>query len=130
MLLVYPGLSIRIAAEDPGSLSPPLGGFLTSTLTFTADRNHPSIGKSIEIQLSVVAGPQANFDNVRLFGVAGGTPILGDLNNDGAVNGADLGAFLGSWGPCAVCASCPADFNGDCVVDAADLAIMLGAWTS
>ncbi len=48
-----------------------------------------------------------------------------DVNNDGAVNAADLAILLGSWGPCE---ECPADFNGDDVVDAADLAQLLGAW--
>jgi hypothetical protein len=29
-----------------------------------------------------------------------GAPGLGDLNNDGIVNGADLGLQLGAWGAC------------------------------
>ncbi|MDZ4752873.1 MAG: hypothetical protein SGJ11_00065 [Phycisphaerae bacterium] len=116
-------------AEDPGLLTPPLGGFATSTVTFTAPTGHPQLGKPLEIQLLLLQGPQANFDNVRLEGPTGTTPITGDLTNDGAVSGADLGVFLGSWGPCAACGSCPADFNGDCVVNATDLAILLGAWT-
>jgi Tol biopolymer transport system component len=52
--------------------------------------------------------------------------IVGDLNGDGMVDGADLGALLGSWGPCA---GCPADLNGDGSVDGADLGILLGNWT-
>lgn len=52
--------------------------------------------------------------------------IPGDLNGDGAVNGADITIVLGSWGPCA---GCPADINGDGVVDGADIAILLGNWT-
>lgn len=53
--------------------------------------------------------------------------VLGDLNGDGVVNGADLGLLLAQWGPCA--ASCGADFNGDGIVDGADLGALLGAWT-
>lgn len=52
--------------------------------------------------------------------------VLGDLNGDGIVNGADLALVLGSWG---ACAGCPADLNGDGVVDGADLAVVLGNWT-
>lgn len=53
--------------------------------------------------------------------------ILGDLNGDGVVNGADLALLLGAWGPCT---ACPADFSGDGIVGSANLAILLGAWSS
>ena len=51
--------------------------------------------------------------------------LLGDVDNDGDVDGADLAKFLGSWGyddP-------ETDFNGDGIVDGQDLAILLGNWT-
>jgi hypothetical protein len=48
-----------------------------------------------------------------------------DLNQDGTVNGADLGLLLGSWGACPGCA---ADLNADGVVNGADLGLMLGSW--
>jgi len=54
------------------------------------------------------------------------TPIAGDLNGDGIVNGADLALVLGSWG---ACQACVADIDESGVVDGADLAIVLGAWT-
>ncbi len=60
---------------------------------------------------------------------AGGPPILGDLDCNGAVDAADLAQLLGAWGRCVECVVCKADLNGDCAVDAADLAILLGAWT-
>jgi hypothetical protein len=70
-----------------------------------------------------------NFDFVggdQFFVVeAPAAPVLGDLDGDGSVNGADLAILLGSWGPCK---GCSADFNGDNVVDGADLAVLLGAW--
>lgn len=49
----------------------------------------------------------------------------GDLDGDGAVNGADLGGVLNGWGPCD---SCGADLNADGIVDGADLGVVLGAW--
>lgn len=49
--------------------------------------------------------------------------MLGDLNGDGLVNGADLGTLLGAWG------SAAADLNGDGTTDGADLAILLGNWS-
>jgi uncharacterized protein (DUF697 family) len=51
-----------------------------------------------------------------------------DLNVDGAVDGADLGAMLGAWGACPSTGECPADLNGDGEVDGADLGILLGGW--
>ena len=50
---------------------------------------------------------------------------VGDLNDDGVIDGADLGVQLSAWGPCAGCA---ADINGSGVVDGADLGLLLGAW--
>ena len=47
----------------------------------------------------------------------------GDLNGDGAVNGADLAQLLGAWGQTG-----PTDLDLDGDTDAADLAILLGAW--
>ncbi|MCA9285410.1 MAG: hypothetical protein KDA22_09360 [Phycisphaerales bacterium] len=51
-------------------------------------------------------------------------PILGDLNGDGLVNGADLGILLGAWGTPG-----PGDLNGDGIVDGADLGVLLANWT-
>ena len=49
-------------------------------------------------------------------------PCPEDLNNDGVVDGADLGLLLGSWG------TGGQDINGDGVVNGADLGLLLGAW--
>jgi len=51
-----------------------------------------------------------------------------DVNGDGVINGADLGAMLGAWGTCTDPADCPADLNGDGVVSGADLGLLLGCW--
>jgi hypothetical protein len=51
-------------------------------------------------------------------------PCVADLTGDRAVNGADLGQLLGSWGQSDV----PADINLDGVVNGSDLGQMLGAW--
>jgi hypothetical protein len=61
---------------------------------------------------------------VRTY-VEGGTPgNPADLNGDGVVNGADLGAMLASWGQPG-----PADLDGSGTVDGADLGALLAAWT-
>ncbi len=57
-----------VVAQDVESLAPPVGGSLTSTLTYTALAGDPLIGQSITIRLGG-SGTQCNFDNVRLNGV-------------------------------------------------------------
>ena len=50
-----------------------------------------------------------------------------DLNGDGNVGFADLGALLVSWGPCT---DCPADFDGNGSVGFADLQVILASWSN
>jgi hypothetical protein len=50
---------------------------------------------------------------------------LGDLNDDGIVDGADLGLFSSIWG---TDGSMGGDINGDGLVDGADLALILAGW--
>lgn len=48
-----------------------------------------------------------------------------NLNDDDAVNAADLALLLGAWG---ANPGHPADLNNDGVVNASDLALLLGSW--
>lgn len=50
--------------------------------------------------------------------------LLGDLDGDGDVDGADLGILLASWGD-----SDAGDLNGDGLTDGADLGLLLSGWT-
>jgi hypothetical protein len=55
--------------------------------------------------------------------------LVGDLNGDGVVAGADLGLLLSNWGPVtADPVSRASDLNRDSTVDGADLGTMLSAW--
>jgi len=76
--------------------------------------------------LGVQAGDSDATDHLMLvadfaFPAEGAGP---DLNGDGVVDGADLGALLGAWGS----TDSAADLNADGVVDGADLGALLGAW--
>ena len=51
--------------------------------------------------------------------------LVGDLDNDGDVDGSDLAKFLGSWGY----DNPDTDFNGDGIVDGQDLALLLANWS-
>lgn len=49
----------------------------------------------------------------------------GESDGDGVVNGSDLGALLGDWGPNP---GSPSDLDGNGIVDGADLGILLSSW--
>lgn len=74
--------------------------------------------------------PVGTTDNIQMYNLSvtltpGEPPVTGDLNNDGVVNGGDLGILLSQWatsGP-------EADLNNDGFVDGADLGILLTLWT-
>jgi hypothetical protein len=54
--------------------------------------------------------------------------IVGDLNCDGVVDGADLLILLSAWGECDDAKNCPEDLNDDGFVDGADLLLLLSNW--
>ena len=72
--------------------------------------------------------PRPNLGGGRWTDLGGNTvcDCAGDLNLDGAVNGADLGLMLAVWGPCG--ASCAYDLSLDGLVNGADLGLLLSAW--
>jgi len=91
-----------------------------------------NVNENLPLSLSLVATAD---DRVRVlhnhvdmgayeFGTVG---CQADLNEDGVVDGDDLGTMLGQWGACPKCIS---DFNDDGVVDGDDLGTLLGEWGS
>ncbi|MFO0874673.1 MAG: LamG domain-containing protein [Phycisphaerales bacterium] len=99
------------------------GGFTMSSGTTVA--NYDGLLDDVQIYDTALScrQVQAMFDNPGEV-----APDVFDLNHDGVVNGADLGIFLGAWGPCG--ASCPADFDCDGSVGGSDLGQLLGAWSA
>ncbi|MCA9284548.1 MAG: choice-of-anchor B family protein [Phycisphaerales bacterium] len=66
---------------------------------------------------------EAGVDDVSIVVYTCEAPLVGDLDGNGVVDGADLGALLGAWG-----GKGAADLNGDGTVDGADLGILLANW--
>jgi len=62
---------------------------------------------------------------VMSFTAPGTAPTLGDFNQDGQVDGDDLGTLLGFWGD----AFNEGDLNCDGAVDGDDLGTLLGNWS-
>jgi hypothetical protein len=82
-------------------------------------------GASVEYWVTAVdfAG-NTGTGRTRTFTEGGTAGVPADLNGDGAVNGADLGVLLASWGQGGA-----ADLDGNGTVDGADLGALLAAWT-
>ncbi|MHC5114066.1 MAG: FG-GAP-like repeat-containing protein [Planctomycetota bacterium] len=60
-----------------------------------------------------------------------GGALLGDVNEDGVVNFADILAAIAQWGDCPdPPALCPADLNGSGSVGFDDILIIIGNWTT
>ena len=51
----------------------------------------------------------------------------GDFNNDGIIDGGDLGLMLAAWGDCQN-QPCSIDINGDGRIDGGDLGMLLALW--
>ena len=64
------------------------------------------------------------FNMVGVVHVKGGS-IPGDFNDDGQVNGGDLGGLLAAWGT----TNPTYDLSGDGAVDGGDLGMFLSLWT-
>ncbi|MFO0873133.1 MAG: hypothetical protein U0575_04070 [Phycisphaerales bacterium] len=71
--------------------------------------------------------PDSDDISVSEIRLAPAVECMGDLDEDGQVDGADVGLFLSLWGPCTE-KHCHQDLNGDGTADAADLALLVAAW--
>jgi hypothetical protein len=98
----------------------PTGG---EYLTFSTEGLGLGAIESIELQSF-----EGWFDNLTIVAAPIGT-LVGDVNSDRMIDGADLGLLLSAWGMCGDCGSCAADLDCDCSVDGADLGLLLSGWT-
>ncbi len=102
-----------------------------STLLGCNDNSFFCLGGTSVLTVDVVAG---QCYRIRIGGAnneyGSGTVTIsyncdcvGDINNDGSVDGADLGLLLSQWG-----ADGSGDLNNDNTVDGADLGLLLSSW--
>jgi hypothetical protein len=66
------------------------------------------------------------FTDANSNGIPDSCDCLGDINDDGWIDGVDLGGVLAAWGKAP--AGTPADLNGDGAVDGTDLGVLLAGW--
>jgi len=131
----FPGYSVQllangaVMAEDYNSLTIPEGEFATSEIEVTVPDGSFAIGLPIEIRLINLnfqdtpedPGIEVDFDDVRLDAAP---PCPADVNNDGVLDNADIGDFVGYY-----LSSDPAsDFNNDGVIDNGDIGAFVTAF--
>ncbi len=118
------GTALQSLVGDPG-LAVFTSGNVTSTSTIDNVEHlflrGLAAGEYV-IELKRKAGAQTTMPVAIAWSIPK-TTRFGDLNDDDAVDAADLAILLGAWGT-----SGPGDLDGSGSVDAADLAILLGAW--
>lgn len=98
------------------------------TQTIDLDQYFGAYTATMQVRFTVSDQPEnsiteAGIDEVRVTEILCASACPADLNSDGIVDGADLGALLGNWGT-----KGPGDLNDDGQVDGADLGALLGAW--
>ena len=82
-----------------------------------------SIYPAVYLRIGSFSGETTDQDlPLTISVVPASEPCVGDLNEDGIVDGADLASILGFWNTAA------GDLNGDGGTDGADLSIVLGNW--
>ena len=114
---------VEIVAGDTYGACVAISGDRAAVGAYQADS--PLVDAGAAFMYAGVSGVDANGN-----GMADGCDLIGDVNSDGIVNGADIAAIFAAWGACpAPPAVCPADLNGDGIVNMADLLIVLNHWT-
>jgi len=124
-----------LAIELLGGLSPTVGeSFTVITAGNGGDMLGTVAGRFAAIDTSLAALDAGlswdviyNAQSVVLEVIAGGGFEPEDLNQDGFVDGLDLGILLGNWNQNGIPAL-GGEFNGSDPVDGLDLGILLGAW--
>jgi len=111
-----------ILAATPNSSSTVNGFALSNGYTERTYRIYPA--DAPRPSAIVIAPPSATDLNGNLIPDAC-EGLIGDIDRDGDVDGADLGIMLAAWGDCAGCA---ADLNDDGTVDGADLGMLLSSF--
>lgn len=106
----------------PGSATPEAGTYLVPLQAYSTSA---LIEASEEFWLVLNGGSDAASFAAALSAAmdAMDPPCIGDIDASGAVDGADLGVLLSSWG-----SSGPADLDLSGIVDGADLGTLLSAW--
>ena len=106
----------------------------TLYLGFTAPRAGSTLTGWIEIDrstggsYSITRWAYEDDGSLILTGQVPEEPCAGDIDEDGEVDSADLGALLAEWGNCSKKGECRADIDGSGQVDAADLGLLVAAW--
>ena len=118
----------------PGPLPTDIGGTPgVVTVTFDTTGATPGVVHAdliIETSDEDLPGATTAIMIASIDVTVGGDPgLVGDIDDDGDVDFADLLELLSAWGLCPKVGACPADLDQSGVVDFADLLLLLSNWT-
>ncbi|MBQ72529.1 MAG: hypothetical protein CMJ67_06445 [Planctomycetaceae bacterium] len=106
----------------------------TMYLGFTAPQDDAVVTGWIEIQratsgsYAITRWAYEDDGSTILTGQVPEATCVGDIDESGAVDSADLGSLLAAWGDCRKKGECRADIDSNGRVDAADLGLLIAAW--
>ena len=98
-----------------------------SNVTVLMFRGTPTGDQGAFIDWASVREVQLGGADLNRDGISDDCQCLGDLDHDGKIDGADLGALLLQWGSNALGTS-QADVNADGAVDGVDLGFLMTKW--
>jgi hypothetical protein len=97
---------------------------------FWFDADQPPVMRSADVGVFIPG--TASGGTVPVFAPADAAePCIGDLNDDGVVNVADMIIMFDNWtgkNECSNCNDCTGDLNDDCKVNTADLLLLFNNW--
>ncbi|MEO2045843.1 MAG: PEP-CTERM sorting domain-containing protein [Pirellulales bacterium] len=139
------GMEVMTGPDDVGDVLPLNGGFVSNSSIRVGETVFGGNFSDTNIDLGEIAASgldQSTFDLIITWngpgfgGDRGFQPVVclgcdvidepADLNQDGFVDGLDLGIQLGNWGDDVTASQ--GELNGVVPVDGLDLGILLGAW--
>ena len=119
--LLVPATSFALSPQKKNMLSVKKAKEETQRVISPARVKRPSLLRELTANKPVVVA--------NMTATTSATTTDADLNDDGKVDGYDLGTVLGQWGHCpTVASSCLGDLNFDGVVNELDVDIVLQNW--
>ena len=119
-LRITSGSTTQLVNRHPNSGSDPCEVVYVNELVIESGGSLATGGCTIYTRSATINGEVDDPDSIVIIDEQ--PPCLGDLNNDGTINGADLGLIIAMWG------TADGDLTGDGTTNGADLGLLIAGW--